>query len=182
MNKNNMSQEELNELLIFSLRSEAEPPAIKELLRRGAQAEFLWKNSFTEKEETPLMVAMAHTKFFSVIEMLVENEGRLDTSDVDGNTPIFFAMSNNNLTIAKKAVLKLGANANHQNKKGETPLMIGAETVNVLSDAKDFINWGFDFTTYDIDGKDAFIHALENGRGDNSQSIIAFFAQQCETL
>jgi ankyrin repeat protein len=88
-------------------------------------------------------------------------------------------MSNKNLTMAKKSVLKLGANANYQNKKGETPLMIGAETVTVLSDAKDFINWGFDFTTVDNEGKDAFIHALENNRGDNSQSIIAFFAQQC---
>lgn len=179
--ENNMSQKELNDFLISALYNGAEPPTIRELLKRGAQAEFFWEGPASKRGETPLMIAMARTKFFSVIEMLVQNGGRLDISDSDGDTPLFYAMYNRNFCIAKKAVLKLGANANHQNKKGQTPLMIGAMTVEHIADAKDFLEWGFDFNTVDNKGRDAFLYAVKENRSENNrQSIVAWFASVLE--
>lgn len=181
MNKNNVTKKELNELLISELSNEADPPTIKELLKRGAQAEFFCKTNFSVKEVTPLMIAMANTKFFSIIEMLVQNGGRLDTSDSDGDTPLFYAMHNRNFCIAKKAVLKLGANANHQNKMGQTPLMIGTANIEYIGEAKDFLEWGFDFNTVDNKGRDAFLYAVKENRSENNrQSIVAWFASVLE--
>ena len=56
-----------------------------------------------------------------VIEELIGRGVELDTPDVDGNTPLFFAVYRGSV-LTVQALLSAGANPNPMNKAGQTPL------------------------------------------------------------
>ena len=60
-----------------------------------------------------------------VIEELIGRGVELDTPDVGGETPLFFAVQSGNI-LAVQALLSAGANPNPMNKAGRTPLHYAA--------------------------------------------------------
>lgn len=77
---------------------------------------------------TPLMIAteMGYAHF---IDLLVAYGANIDQSDDDGWTALSFAAANidhvpNGLGVSARALLRNGADVNHRNNRGETPLAL----------------------------------------------------------
>lgn len=83
---------------------------------------------------TPLMIAteMSYPHF---IDMLVSYGANPDQSDEDGWSALSYAAANrnrypNNLALVAKRLIKNGANINHKNEKGQTPLALAIKNGN----------------------------------------------------
>lgn len=96
---------------------------LKKLLERGADPNRCYSNSVT-----PLMIAteMSYPHF---IDLLVRHGASPNQADEDGWTPLLFAAANidhsmNNLVPSAKALIRNGADINHRNNRGQTPLNV----------------------------------------------------------
>ncbi|XP_064480364.1 serine/threonine-protein phosphatase 6 regulatory ankyrin repeat subunit A-like [Ornithodoros turicata] len=73
---------------------------------------------------TPLHVAASHADCeLNIIKSLVAAHGELEKCDRNKNTPLLTACYSNNVHIARYLIEK-GANVNHANDRGDTPLHI----------------------------------------------------------
>lgn len=94
-------------------------------------------NKYYSNYTTPLMVA-TEMSYVHFIDLLVAYGARIDQTDDDGWTALSFAAANihhrpNSLGVAARALIRNGADINHRNNRGQTPLDIairyGNETV-----------------------------------------------------
>jgi ankyrin repeat protein len=94
---------------------------------------------------------------------------RLNTKNIDGDTPLFFAVLKGNLEVVK-ILVEYGACINIQNNNGDTPLMYavskGFEAV-----AKYLVDAGADVNIQNEKGDNALILAFNAGSKSNLKSV-----------
>lgn len=71
---------------------------------------------------TPLMCAARRGDLALVLEILGQNKEAHRQEDSDGDTPLFYAAKMGRIEVAE-ALIQAGANVNHSNNVGQSPLM-----------------------------------------------------------
>ena len=93
----------------------------------------------------------------------------LNTKNIEGDTPLFFAVLKGNLEVVKLLV-ECGAIINIQNNSGDTPLMY-AVSKGFEAIAKYLIEAGADVNVQNEKGDNALILAFNSGAKSNLKSV-----------
>lgn len=91
-----------------------------ERIRRLSDSESEYDESVQQVSE--LMKAVIRGNLDIVLEALQQNPATLSIVDSDGDTALFYAAKKGRIDIAS-VLIKAGANVNHSNNVGQTPLM-----------------------------------------------------------
>ena len=136
------------------------------LLLKGADA-----NKENYNGYTPLTAHFSSNLFNKeFLDRLVQNNAEINSPDFDGDTPLHFAVMNNNAeTVAY--LLENGANTNVKNKDGITPLHIAVKEKNYDITGR-LLSAGADRNTKDIDG----ISALDIVKAGNDVDLFKLFS------
>lgn len=136
------------------------------LLLKGADA-----NKENYNGYTPLTAHLSSNLFNKeFLDRLVQNNAEVNSPDFDGDTPLHFAVMNNNLE-AVEYLLENGANTNVKNKDGITPLHIAVKEKNYDITGK-LLAAGADRNTKDIDG----VSALDIVKASNDVDLFKLFS------
>lgn len=136
------------------------------LLLKGADA-----NKENYNGYTPLTAHLSSNLFNKeFLDRLVQNNVEINAPDFDGDTPLHFAVMNNNLE-AVEYLLENGANTNVKNKDGITPLHIAVKEKNYDITGR-LLSAGADRNTKDIDG----ISALDIVKASNDVDLFKLFS------
>ena len=136
------------------------------LLLKGADA-----NKENYNGYTPLTAHLSSNLFNKeFLDRLVQNNVEINGSDFDGDTPLHFAVMNNNIE-AVEYLLENGANTNVKNKDGITPLHIAVKEKNYDITGR-LLSAGADRNTKDIDG----ISALDIVKASNDVDLFKLFS------
>ena len=120
---------------------------------------------------TPLTAHFSSNLFNKeFLDRLIQNNVEINNPDFDGDTPLHFAVMNNNIE-AVEYLLENGANANVKNKDGITPLHIAVKEKNYDITAR-LLDAGADRNTKDIDG----ISALDIVKASNDVDLFKLFS------
>ena len=150
------------------------------LLLKGADA-----NKENYNGYTPLTAHFSSNLFNKeFLDRLLQNNAEINSPDFDGDTPLHFAVMNNNLE-AVEYLLENGANTNVKNKDGITPLHIAVKEKNyditgrhIAVKEKNYditgrlLSAGADRNTKDIDG----ISALDIVKAGNDVDLFKLFS------
>lgn len=132
-------------------------PEFKRTLMGGTNA-----NS-TDQSKQPLLVLAARNNMPQAVEILLEQQAKIDLQDSFGNSALLWAADQNNVEILEK-LIRAGANVNLQNRQGVTPLMRAAEKGSVASVEK-LLKSGADASINDYTGRDALSWGQAGGNG-----------------
>lgn len=136
------------------------------LLLKGADA-----NKENYNGYTPLTAHLSSNLFNKeFLDRLVQNNAEVNSPDFDGDTPLHFAVMNNNLE-AVEYLLENGANTNVKNKDGITPLHIAVKEKNYDITGK-LLAADADRNTKDIDG----VSALDIVKASNDVDLFKLFS------
>lgn len=136
------------------------------LLLKGADA-----NKENYNGYTPLTAHFSSNLFNKeFLDRLLQNNAEINSPDFDGDTPLHFAVMNNNLE-AVEYLLENGANTNVKNKDGITPLHIAVKEKNYDITGR-LLSAGADRNTKDIDG----ISALDIVKAGNDVDLFKLFS------
>lgn len=136
------------------------------LLLKGADA-----NKENYNGYTPLTAHLSSNLFNKeFLDRLVQNNVEINGPDFDGDTPLHFAVMNNNIE-AVEYLLENGANTNVKNKDGITPLHIAVKEKNYDITGR-LLSAGADRNTKDIDG----ISALDIVKASNDVDLFKLFS------
>ena len=120
---------------------------------------------------TPLTAHLSSNLFNKeLLDRLMKNNAEINSPDFDGDTPLHFAVMNNNFE-AVEYLLENGANTNVKNKDGITPLHIAVKEKNYDITAK-LLSSGADRNTKDIEG----ISALDLVKASNDVDLFKLFS------
>lgn len=125
--------------------------------------------NMADNDGLTLMMYAARDEFIDMIELLVENNAYLSTTDRDGNTALHWAVIQGRYGSVE-SLIGLGADVNQQNRRGETPLMVGAregdrDILDLLLQAEP------DFTIRDYSGRGVLDYA-RNARDSRIQQML----------
>lgn len=136
------------------------------LLLKGADA-----NKENYNGYTPLTAHLSSNLFNKeFLDRLLQNNVEINSPDFDGDTPLHFAVMNNNIE-AVDYLLENGANTNVKNKDGITPLHIAVKEKNYDITGR-LLSAGADRNTKDIDG----ISALDIVKAGNDVDLFKLFS------
>jgi len=105
--------------LLHLAATESETKAVAFLIRHGFDV-----NAVTGKGETPLHLVAGPISFYEIVKLLLESGAKPNIEDDNGCTPLFNAVSGDN--IAATLLLEHGAKVNFANKEGWTALHVAA--------------------------------------------------------
>lgn len=136
------------------------------LLLKGADA-----NKENYNGYTPLTAHLSSNLFNKeLLDRLLQHNVEINSPDFDGDTPLHFAVMNNNLE-AVEYLLENGANTNVKNKDGITPLHIAVKEKNYDITGM-LLLYGADRNTKDIDG----ISALDIVKAGSDIDLFKLFS------
>ena len=136
------------------------------LLLKGADA-----NKENYNGYTPLTAHLSSNLFNKeLLDRLLQHNVEINSPDFDGDTPLHFAVMNNNLE-AVEYLLENGANTNVKNKDGITPLHIAVKEKNYDITGM-LLSSGADRNTKDIDG----ISAVDIVKAGNDVDLFKLFS------
>lgn len=97
-----------------------------------------WKNNvlYTIDDKTPLIIAAEQQRnlkqsYLQIIDLLLQYNADMHSTDKEGNTPLMFAVTNGNTNTIETLCLA-GANARQPNIYGSTPLNSASREINML--------------------------------------------------
>lgn len=135
------------------------------ILIKGADA-----NKENYSGYTPLTAHFSSNIFNKeLISRLIQNGAEINSPDFDGDTPLHFAVMNNNAE-AVDFLLENGANTNVKNKDGTTPLHIAVEEKNYDITSL-LLSFKADKNTKDITG----VSALDMVKASNDVDLFKLF-------
>ena len=94
---------------------------VSNLLRSGVNPNFS-TSDLINGETTPLHSAVRRNKI-NIVSILLDHNANVDSTDEDGDTPLYSALSADIDRDIRHLLYARGANVNHINKSGKTPLL-----------------------------------------------------------
>lgn len=113
---------------------------LKIMLSQGASSDIEVHSPLEKSGKVPLIIRLISENYGSdeeinpeldVIKTLIHGGVKINITDDDGNTPLHYAVSNNNKSVVME-LLKCGANPKPLNKRGATPIF-KAKSVDMLN-------------------------------------------------
>ncbi len=122
---------------VYAVNKENMSPLSMALLDPKVTEWFIDKSllaSVDNKGRSPLHIAIEEKSPEAIIQILVKKEAELDKKDMDGNTPLHYALNNGNYGAAK-VIVNAGADIFIRNKDGMSPLYIA------MSKGTEILDW-----------------------------------------
>lgn len=116
-----------------------------------------------------LMRAVARGNLDRALEALQQDPAALSLVDSDGDTPLFYAAKMGRIDIAS-ALIQAGANVNHSNNAGQTPLMYAG-----FHDMTEYlIGCGADANHVSLANETALVKAAEDNNTEALQYLLEY--------
>lgn len=122
---------------VYAVNKENLSPLSMALLDTKVTEWFIDKSllaSVDNKGRSPLHIAIEEKSPEAIVQILVRKEAELNKKDMDGNTPLHYALNNGNYGSAK-VIINAGADIFIRNKDGMSPLYIA------MSKGTEILDW-----------------------------------------
>lgn len=122
---------------VYAVNKENMSPLSMALLDPKVTEWFIDKSilsSVDNKGRSPLHIAIEEKSPEAIVQILVKKEAELDKKDMEGNTPLHYALNNGNYGAAK-VIVNAGADIFIRNKDGMSPLYIA------MSKGTEILDW-----------------------------------------